>query len=76
MIKIKKDNVLVFGITDANIERLKKDQPIKFNLQELGMDDITVFICHGKDEQALYEQFKDGINPFKTVIKDSRAKSN
>lgn len=76
MIKIKKGNVLVFGITDANIERLKNDEPIKFNLNELGMDDTTVYICHGKDEQALYEQFKGGINPFKTIIKDSRANKN
>ncbi len=76
MIKIRKDNVLVFGITDENIERLKKDQPIKFNLNELGMDDVTVFICHGKNEDELYKQFKDGINPFKTIIKDSRSDKN
>lgn len=74
--KIKKGNILVFGITDENIKRLKEDKPIKFNLSELGMDDITVYICHGKDEQALYEQFKEGINPFKTIIKDSRSPKN
>lgn len=76
MIKIRKGNILVFGITDENIERMKKDEPIKFNLNELGLDDITVYICRGKDEKELYEQFKEGINPLKTIIKDSRSGEN
>jgi hypothetical protein len=76
MIKLRKGNVLIFGITDKNVEKLKKDQPIKFNLNELGMDDITVFIVHGKDEQKLYEMFKDQIDPLKTIITDTRSPNN
>lgn len=76
MVKLRKGNVVVFGLTDENFERLKKDQPIRFNLNELGLPDTTVYIVHGKDEQALYEMFKDQINPFKTIIKDSRSPNN
>lgn len=50
MIKVAKGNMAILGLSDLNIEKLKEDKPIKFNLKELGMPDIDVFIFHGKDE--------------------------
>lgn len=76
MIKAKKDNVLILGLSDENLTRLKKGQPIKFNLNELGMEDIEVVIFNGKDEQEMYKLIKDKINPFTTVMKYSRANKN
>lgn len=76
MVKAKKGNLLVFGLSDENMNRLKNGEPIKFNLQELGMDDIDVFIFNGKDEQAMYEIMKSQINPIKTILKSSRSQDN
>ena len=76
MIKAKRGNQLVLGLSDENLERLKKDQPIKFNLNELGMGDIEVFIFNGKDEQTMQKMMKDSIHPYKTIIKNSRHKEN
>lgn len=76
MLKIRKGNVLVFAIDDGNITRLKDGKPIKFNLKELGMDDTTVYICWGKDENELRAMFKDQIDPLKTIIKDYKSPNN
>lgn len=76
MIKLRKGDTVVFGLTDENVERLKKGQPIQFNMTELGLPNQTVIIIHGKDEQTFREMFKDQINPLKTVIKDYKAKDN
>lgn len=76
MVKVKSGNTLIFGLTDENIKRLTDNQPIKFNLQEMGMDDINIFIIHGKDEQYFRDLFKDKINPEKTIIQDYKADKN
>lgn len=76
MIKAKQGNLIVLGLSDANLERLKAGEPIKFNLQELSMGDIDVLIFNGPDEQKMYEMMKASIHPTKTIIKNSRAKEN
>jgi translation initiation factor 2 alpha subunit (eIF-2alpha) len=76
MVKALKGNMIILGLSDENIERLKKDQPIKFNLQELGLPDYDVFIFTAKDEQAMYQMMKQSINPVTTIIKDSRSDKN
>ncbi len=74
--KALKGNLIILGLSDQNLERLKKDQPIKFNLQELGLGDIDVLIFNGKDEQEMYKMLKDQINPLTTIIQDSRVGQN
>lgn len=76
MIKLKKGNSIVFGLSDENIKRLQGGNPIHFNLNELGMPDTDVFIFNGKDEQEMYKMFKDQIDPLKTKIFDSKSSSN
>lgn len=76
MIKAKKDNVMVLGLSDENMRRLKEGEPIKFNMAELGFSDIEVFIFNGRTEQEMQQLFKDKIHPFLTILKDSRAKEN
>ena len=58
MIKAIKGNQLILGFSDENLKRLQNDQPIKFNLSELGLDDMEVFIFNGKDEQEMYKMMK------------------
>lgn len=76
MIKALRGNQIILGLSDENIERLKKDQPIKFNLQEMGLQDLDIFIFNGRDNQTMYQMMKDAIDPVKTIIQDSRADQN
>ena len=76
MVKAKAGNTIFFGLSDVNLEKLKEGKPIKFNLNELGLQDIDVVIFHGKTEEEMYQMFKETINPFKTILKDSNAKNN
>ena len=73
MIKAKQGNRVILGLSDENLKRLKENLPIKFNLQELGMDDIEVVIFNGKDEQVMQQMMKSASHPHKTIIKDDRA---
>jgi hypothetical protein len=53
MLKALVDNTIVLGLSDENLARLKGDEPIYFNLRELGLPDRNVYIFNGKDEQAM-----------------------
>lgn len=66
MIKLRKGNLIVLGLSDENMKRLNRktgDQPIKFNLKDLGMDDIDVIIMNGETEQQMYMQARVFIGP-------------
>lgn len=76
MVKALKGNMIILGLSEENINRLKQDQPIKFNLQELGLPDFDVLIFTAKDEQEMYKMMKQAIHPTKTIIKDSRSDKN
>lgn len=70
---------LVLGITEGNIIRMKKDEPVKVNLKEMGLDgsrvkDIVIF--YGKDEQDLFNQIKPGVDPLKTIFHSDQAENN
>jgi hypothetical protein len=58
MIKAKGDNFILFGLSDENIKRLQLGHPIQFNLKELGMDSMTVFIIHGETEESMAAELK------------------
>lgn len=66
MIKAKKGNMLILGLSNQNLERLGNDEPIKFNMAELGFPDIDVLIFSGKDELTMQGMLKQSIHPYKT----------
>lgn len=68
MIKLRKDNKIILGLSDENLRRLKDDQPIKFNLKELGLEDVEVIIFNGKDESSMINTFIDNIGPNTKII--------
>lgn len=76
MIKLKKGNLMIIGLSDENLKRLKEDKPIKFNMKVLGFPDIDVIIFNGKDEQTMVKIFKDQIDLLKTIIIDDNATNN
>ena len=58
MLKILNGKMVMLGLSDENMKRLAKDEPIKFNLNTLGLPDQEIFIFTGKDELTMMEKFK------------------
>lgn len=65
MIKVKKGNTIMLGLSDMNIERLKAGQPILFNLKEskLADLDVNILIFNGATEESMYMDMIDDIGP-------------
>lgn len=56
-----KDGTIVLGLSDANMVRMShhgRNDPIKFNLKELGLEDRDVIIISGKDEEDIVKTIK------------------
>lgn len=64
MIKLRKGNAIILGLSEENIKRLQSDQPIKFNLSVLiPGQDYEVFIIAGKTEESMYLSLQQQIQP-------------
>jgi hypothetical protein len=65
-----------FGLTEKNVEQLKKGNPVFVMGVEMGLQfDVTIF--YGKDEQTIAADMRKAgmIDPEKTVIHDTSKKS-
>lgn len=79
MLKAITGTTLVLGITENNVQRMKKDEPVKVSLKEMGLDGSRVkeiVIFYGKDDQDLFNQIKPGIDPLKTIFHSDQADNN
>lgn len=47
--------LLILGLSDLNLEQLKKGKPIKVDLEPFGMEG-AVAIMHGKTEEDITEE--------------------
>ncbi len=68
-----KDNpVLVAGLTQENIDRLKKYEPIKITLESFGVKlSGTLLIMYGETTEHIEQQFREaGLINSKTKIID------
>ena len=77
MIKIRKDRVVLLGLSHANLDRLRADGLdgfIRIAGEELGID-ITILITAGETEQAMLEHFASSVGPDTKVTIDPRFKS-
>jgi DNA-directed RNA polymerase subunit F len=66
MIKARKGDLLILGLSDKNMARLKKDEPIKFKLNEIMpelKEEITVIIMNGRTEATIALSLKQMSNP-------------
>ncbi len=66
MIKVRKNNTIILGLSDENIDRLRKNQPIKFKLNEIMKEAdpaIDVFIITGKTEEIMMLTLKQFSEP-------------
>lgn len=50
------------GLSDENVERLKKQQPMYINGSEIGCEQ-DILIMYGKTEQSMYNELKHLIGP-------------
>lgn len=66
MIKFKagsdEDPIFGFGISEGNVKRLRKGQPIAINMDEMGANG-TVYIFYGKTERDLVDMTANHIGP-------------
>jgi hypothetical protein len=51
--------VLLLGLSGENLTRLMADQPIKFNIGQLGLPDIEVLIVGGPTESDIVKKLTD-----------------
>ena len=69
MIKAKAKNTIILGLSRENIIRLKAGQPIKFDMTELGVPDMTMFIFYGDTEGQIEKMFREqGLINENTII--------
>lgn len=50
--------LLVLGLSGENVTRLMADEPIKFDLAELGLPPMTVVIVGGRTEESILTQLR------------------
>lgn len=77
MMKIRKDNLVVLGLSHANLDRLRADGlsgGIKISGADLGIP-IDIMITAAETEVKMLEAFTSGIGPDTKVSIDKRLKS-
>lgn len=56
MIKARAGNVVIFGLSRLNLERLQEGKPIMFDGAEVGLDGNKIVIMYGETEQAIADE--------------------
>lgn len=69
-----KRKILVLGISELNVENLKKGHPIHIHGEEIGIP-VDVFICYGKDEDAIRRDLLGDLISSETQVEDQRGKA-
>jgi hypothetical protein len=60
-----------FGLSEGNIRRLRKGEPIMVNLKEMGLPGGKIVIMWGPTEREMYAQIRDlGMIGPETDIRD------
>ena len=63
MIKFKAGDLIGFGLSEGNIQKLKEGKPIAINMQEMGIENMRIIIMYGKTEQDIQSELSDFIGP-------------
>jgi hypothetical protein len=66
-----KNKIVGLGLSTANLERLKQDDPILVHLADLGIQsDLTILIFWGESEEKMHARFmREGLIGPETEIK-------
>ncbi len=63
MIKFRAGNKVGFGLSKANIEKLKEGKPININMDEMGLPGVSVMIFYGETEEQMQRDMAEFIGP-------------
>jgi hypothetical protein len=63
--------LVLLGITEGNVGRLREGKPIHIHGEELNLPGFEIWITLGADEDALAKQFSPLIGP-ETAVRDHR----
>ena len=72
MIKARAGDVLLFGLSQINLQLLREGKPIHVGLAELGLTG-SVVIFYGETEEKMRQELADMIGP-DTVYHDTTRK--
>jgi hypothetical protein len=63
--KAKTDNgdIVIFGLSNENIKRMKQNKPMLIDLKELGIPGVKIMIFTGETEDKMFEDLKELIRP-------------
>ena len=61
MVKFKAGNLIGFGLSKANIEKLKKGKPISIDLSEMGFPGNKAMIFYGETEEDMQRDLAEYI---------------
>ncbi len=68
----KDHKLLILGLSNENIKRLKQNKPIHINLKEMGDHDIgEIYIFTGNTEESMMEDLSKHFNLNDTTLKAS-----
>ena len=59
MIKAVVGNLIIFGLSEENIKRLKENKPIVFDATKLGMEGRHICILYGETEESIVADLQD-----------------
>ncbi len=69
MVKVSGKELLLIGLTDENMNYLKENNALQFNLSKMDVGKVEILIFNGRTEEHMYMQLRDNISPVTTVIK-------
>lgn len=71
MIKTKVGNTIILGFSDINIEKLKNNEPIIFNLKDAGIEDIdsNIMIFHSRSDESVRASLLMMVPMMENIIK-------
>ena len=58
-----KRKVILLGLSEGNLMRLREKKPIVINGEEMNMPDLDIIICWGETEDKLAEELSYLIGP-------------
>jgi hypothetical protein len=77
MLKAKKGNMLMIGLSHMNLDLLKNDKPIKFNMTALGFtENIDVLLFAAETEDDLKKLIMPLTSPETLILDDHNAPNN
>lgn len=65
MIKARGGGLVVFGLSEENLTKLREGKPIRIKMADLGFDNDprVILITYGRTEAALVDEFREFIGP-------------